>query len=310
MTIRAKAIASLSGVFLLGAVCGALLLGLVVRGRMRDAQRLRDRQGFQEFFTDKLKLTETQRDSLREELERTYDDLAELRRAAAQQYGEVLDSFSTHVYPRLNPEQQQIFTGEEQRLRQVFPRDVRKTLNQPPEESAPPAAGTGKSTPSIAPQQLHAPSTAVPDSGVHGSVPAEAIPRGGEARHRRPGMLSDSMNAERAGRGPFAEMNPLEMGATPTLQHLQDRLNLTNDQTVAMRAILRDAHQKMEHDRQEYQGLPRLQMWAFRKNLKDLDRAITGVLHDDQMATYATLRQEMRDTLRARMQRRDRPPPP
>jgi hypothetical protein len=43
MTTRTKAILSLSGIFLVGAICGAAVVGLIVRDRVVEMQSMRER---------------------------------------------------------------------------------------------------------------------------------------------------------------------------------------------------------------------------------------------------------------------------
>lgn len=290
MTNRAKAIASLSGVFLIGALCGALILGLVVRGRIRDVQRLRDRHGFEAFFVDRLKLTEAQRDSLQKELERTYDDLDALRRASAQQYGEVLDSFAHRVYPKLDSTQRTILRDEEQRLRQFLPRDVRRFLGAPREPMMPP--------PGMRPET----SFGGPPAG-----PENAAPRAGggpQAVRTQPGngIVPTDSAALRPKSQAMQPASPRN-GDGPLLQRLRERLSLDDEQTTTVRDVLKQTRIKMRQDLQDYDGMPRLQVWAVRRDIHDLDRGITSVLRSDQMDDFMALRQELRDSIHARIER-------
>ncbi len=294
MTNRTKAIAGLSGMFLLGALCGALLLGLFVRGRMHDAQRMRDRQGFQAFFTDRLRLTETQRDSLHDELERTYDELAELRRNTAQRYDVVLDSFRQRVQPILTTEQREILEQEEKRLRRILPRDPRRV--------APPGMPGG-------PMRMRpdAPSGAPPgpESGMDQSrspksdSTAAAAPNGADA------LIGGSGAGAGAGEvGPNGGTNGGAMlGEGPIMKRLRERLNLSKDQTIAVKAAFASLREKMRRDRKDLAGMPRMQMAAARQSFMDFDAEVTGILRPDQRQAYAQLRQELRDSLRSRLAR-------
>lgn len=145
MTTRAKAIGGLSVVFLLGGVCGALIVGVVLRDRIRDSQQLRDRHGFVEFFERRLELTEAQRDSLRDELMQAYVELADLRSNTTQRFNEVLDSLKQRINPHLTLQQRELLVVEEQKLRRFLPREGMQKhrpqhLGAIPQTSSTPAA--------------------------------------------------------------------------------------------------------------------------------------------------------------------------
>jgi len=125
MTTRTKAILSLSGIFLVGAICGAAVVGLIVRDRVVEMQSMRERDGFIKIFADRLHLTEAQRDSLRDELAQTYEELHALRRAAAAEYGEVFDTLESRIGPKLTPEQRDILHRQEERVLPGAMRDRR-----------------------------------------------------------------------------------------------------------------------------------------------------------------------------------------
>ena len=116
MTNRTKAIASLAGVFLLGALCGSLVLGLFVQGQVRDRDRLKDPNGFREYFADQLSLSEAQKDSMQTELERAYQQMADIRYQVDQEYRQVFDTLSARLSPVLNAKQQQRLAQERKRL--------------------------------------------------------------------------------------------------------------------------------------------------------------------------------------------------
>ncbi len=113
MTTRTKAILSLSGVFTLGLLCGAVVVGLVVRDRVKDMESLREQEGFVRYFSDRLHLSESQRDSLKEVLAQAYDEMQSLRSAAATEYVEVFDTLKQRIAPKLSPEQREILQQQE-----------------------------------------------------------------------------------------------------------------------------------------------------------------------------------------------------
>lgn len=129
MTTRTKAIFGLSAVFLIGLLCGGAIVGLVVRDRVRDAQRMKEKEGFSEAFLDRLEVTEAQRDSLRGTLEQAYEEIRALRNAAQEEYQEVLDTLRKRVYPRLTSEQRVRYDQIEAR---VLPPEMRPHRKGPP----------------------------------------------------------------------------------------------------------------------------------------------------------------------------------
>lgn len=129
MTTRTKAIFGLSAVFLIGLICGGAIVGLVVRDRVRDAQRMKEKEGFSEAFLDRLEVTEAQRDSLRGSLEQAYEEIRALRNAAQEEYQEVLDTLRGRVYPRLTAEQRTRYDQMEER---VLPPELRPHRQKEP----------------------------------------------------------------------------------------------------------------------------------------------------------------------------------
>lgn len=129
MTTRTKAIFSLSSVFLIGLICGGAIVGLVIRDRIRDAERMKEKEGFSEAFLDRLDATQAQRDSLRGSLEQAYEEIRALRSAAQEEYQEVLDTLRKRVYPRLTAEQRVRYDRIEER---VLPPELRPHRKGPP----------------------------------------------------------------------------------------------------------------------------------------------------------------------------------
>ena len=116
MTNRTKAIASLTGVFILGALCGGLALGLFVRSEVRDRDRLKDPEGFREYFADELSLSQAQRDSLESELAVAYEQIEDIRYQVELEYGEVFDTLTGRLIPTLNTRQRRLLADERKRL--------------------------------------------------------------------------------------------------------------------------------------------------------------------------------------------------
>ena len=116
MQTRTKAILGLSTIFLTGLLCGGLGVGLIVREQVRDRDRLKDPDGFREYFSEQLSLSEKQRDSLASELERAYDEINDIRAGVEVEYQEVFDTLTNHINPILNSEQRQLLQRERKRL--------------------------------------------------------------------------------------------------------------------------------------------------------------------------------------------------
>src|SRR5688500_6419660 len=117
MTKRTKAIQSPGGVFVVGAICGALALDTVVRSDVRSAQQSRDSKGSREYCTEQLELTAAQRDSLQGELDWFYREIAGLRTAAAGEFHDLIDSLDNRLVEHLSPAQINRLRATEKRLR-------------------------------------------------------------------------------------------------------------------------------------------------------------------------------------------------
>jgi Spy/CpxP family protein refolding chaperone len=91
---------------------------------------------------------------------------------------------------------------------------------------------------------------------------------------------------------------------------LKQNLNLTDDQTSQVKAILEDSHTKMEGLRSNSslsQDDRRSQMMSIRKAESD---KIEALLTPDQKTKYAAMQAQMRDRMRGGAQGGDTPHPP
>lgn len=222
MTVRTKAVLGILGVFVLGGVCGALVLGIVVRDRVRETRNLREREGFARFFFDKLQLSDAQNDSLRGVLDSTYRELEQLRVESSQRYAEVIDHMRSRVYPKLSPEQRVLFEEQEQRIRAMVPpparplRDMRNNAAlRPPVPTSQPTIPT--------PQSQQTPSA--PLAALTTPQRPDTTPRMRGERRRADTTRPTGQGGTRSGTG---------------------ELGLNDSQKQQIRAILREQKGKMQ----------------------------------------------------------------
>jgi hypothetical protein len=276
MSNRTKAILALSGVFLFGTLCGYLIMGIVVRDRVRESQSLRDRTGFEAYFADRLKLTEGQRDSLRDELEQTYDELAGLRRSTAEEYHELLDTLDRRIASQLSAEQRELLRREEQRfLRQVVPGPgprphppVRGSETGRPEETRPPPVAQGSGDSTQKPHERPAPNPR--SSAIIDSSPAPAA-------------------------------DPPAPGFKGFAQLLRDSVGLTPQQFREVQRIVKMTRQRVDEIASDSVGYPpRMKRAALGRNLREMDAGISSLLTDEQMVKYSAIRERFRKVIRQR----------
>jgi len=255
MTTRTKAVLGIVGVFVVGGICGALIFGLVVRERVREARNLREREGFSRFFFDKLQLSDSQNDSLRSVIDSAYRQLEQLRQESSQRYVAVIDTLRSRVYPQLTSEQRLLFEEQEQRMRSMVPPMVRRggplagQRHGPPDPALPVPHGEGRGAPPSSIPQVQPESQATPRKGGLG-VPPEALP-----------------DTNRFGtEDPWAPQN--ERRINRLMQRLNDSLELTDDQRQQIEVILGE------------QG----------RRLRELQTS--GVSPDEQRTTYKNLRRQ------------------
>jgi Spy/CpxP family protein refolding chaperone len=285
MTDRTKAIVTLGGVFLLGAICGALTLGLVVRNRVREAQSLKDREGFEQYFADRLRLTEVQRDSLKDELDRTYEELAGLRRSTADEYHELLDTFAQRISPQLSAEQRDLLRREEQHFRGAIPRE---RINPPEPERSTSAPRREEST--------------MPRTTSPGKPPVDSTPsRKPDRRPMAVATPNDSVASNVPELPPGSNLEPGDAFQPEQLaETYRDRLKLTDDQSRQVRQIVRQTHSRIKRAREELKDYPMMLGAAMRRNLREMDSRIVDLLTPEQLPEYRVMRQELKAKLKSR----------
>ncbi len=294
MSNRIKAILGLVGVFLVGGLCGALVVGIVQRDRARETQELRDRDGFVGYFTRRLELTEAQRDSLRDELEATYHQIAALRATVSDQYNQALDSLRKRIYPQLNPEQRTLFAGEEAKFRRLMPREAAPKMAAAPATRLPAATGPiSQHPPDVASvhDSGHAPAQLRADRGAT-LQPAQPPPAAATARAdtaTAPATQPDNSATLAEPKNDPAE--DLGVRSDAGVRKLLQELNLTGDQLQRLAAIREDFRDRVRELRKMPDKLTAVRL--FRESNRDRKRKAFGVLD-------ATQRQKVLDYLKAR----------
>ena len=298
MTNRTKAIVGLSGVFILGAVCGALAVGLMVRHQVKGASRFHDRDGFTQYFVERLELTEAQRDSLSDELEQSYVELARLRAAVAGEYGILLDSLGHRLSPSLRPEQRELLRKAEQRLRRklaggpkvraAMDLETDTTVVEPPARIAPAATAP-----------VPAARTDAKDQAFR--VPREKIrtPVSIDTTSRKPSVKPAEA---------VVDADPGEVIEEKLTQRLRERLALTDSQAAEVDRLVRETRRQIRHDVAALAGRKLMQREAVRRNLAAMDQQIQAQLDERQRLAYEEVRAEIQKRGRKHFKGRRMPP--
>lgn len=280
MTNRTKAIFGLSGVFLLGLLCGALAVGLFVRDRVQERSRLKNESGFREFFADELSLTEGQKDSLQAELEQAYRQLADIRSQVDLEYREVFDTLARRLEPMLTARQRRALAEQKERL---LPKRI---------------AGDSlrSSIPTI--QEIDRNAAAATPSGAE---TAASVPSGrdGAKRDSATGTAAEKKNADPQA-FPSEEIEEDDFTAgdsllTPTMReehlprviaYMKRRLNLTDDQTGKVENFTRKAVRRNAWIRENFRGEPLARRRRLGQSFRLLDRQVSAVLTEEQLKIY------------------------
>lgn len=280
MTTRQKAILGLVGVFVAGGIIGAAIVGLVVRGNVQSARSLREREGFLRFVEHRLELTESQRDSLADELDSLYANLANLRKSASNELAELLDSFRVHVEPQLTPHQRELLKRQEEFMRHGLPPAQGPRGLPYPGRGRPPIDGP--------PAPADAPPFRLDD------VPGSMLDSGGGIVAPRKPNRPDT-GASLQARPRQSESGQANSDADPALEGirrfqtkmewLRNQVHLTPEQDDEVRMIVDDAIRGAKSLRDEHAGQPRLLRWALHRLMVDARRRVFEVLTPDQRMT-------------------------
>lgn len=306
MTNRTKAILSLGSVFLIGTLCGALIVGIIVRDHVQTAESLRQREGFLRHFERELDLSEAQRDSLADELRYVYERMYELRRSTSEEYSALLDTLHQTIYPKLRPEQQELFARQEERMRHGFPvppgergRMGRKMPPPPVGEVAPPDGGSDeKMSPEGRPPVLERRGT---DSGSR-RLSKNPPPANGQ---QSPPAAAHSESVSPDGETKPGEIpNPLKHDGKfeKHLERLRKHLSLSDEQMTAIRQVVEDARSKFHSGEKTFGDDPLRRRMMHRELSRDVKRNIVSILTPEQRVKMMELmgRHHDRDTSRGR----------
>ncbi|MEP7217590.1 MAG: hypothetical protein ABI876_01670 [Bacteroidota bacterium] len=275
MSNRSKAVAGLGLIFLLGGFCGALVYGIIVRDNLRERQQLRTHEGFIQYFEYRLQLTEAQRDSLRGELDRVYDQLSDLRSATSSQYEAVIDTFTQRIGPRLTESQRALLREQEQKLRSMVPHEKRRMAeNQRPMPPAP----TQAAPPTAKPAETRRPTESLSvASGKGQGAPAPTVTT------PPPAAMSNS-----------SEEPDVDPGFGGKMREARTRLNLTDDQVAQIRTIFSDNKAKNATVKSQFATQPLVLRMTILQNNKDARRKFRALLSDTQLAALKQWQSEER----------------
>lgn len=290
MTTRSKALAGLSAVFLLGALCGALALGLFVRGEVRDRDRLKDPEGFHDYFSDRLSLTRAQRDSLQEELDRAYGQMADIRYQVDQEYRQVFDTLAGRMAPVLNEKQRQMLARQRSEL---------LTENIDVEGAEPSPISLDEIDRRAAAAPLAARQRPV-DSAAVSTESTKSEPTHDTQSPDEPTDVAEESPEPIAGDGMLSP-DAGEDELPGILKRMKRQLSLDDAQTAEVRDILVKAVRRNLWIRKNLEDRPRLATRRLRQSFRLLDRQLAAVLTVDQFRIYREIKADRRQK---RMERR------
>lgn len=286
MTTRTKAIFGLSAVFLIGLICGGAIVGLVVRDRVRDAQRMKEKEGFSEAFLDRLEATEAQRDSLRGSLEEAYEEIRALRSVAQEEYQEVLDTLRKRVYPRLTAEQKVRYNQIEER---VLPPELR-----PHRKGMPPVA---KRQPKETEPQPVAPSSipAVQDSATR--LAKQPAPNISEKRNQQ--SIEENKTGGQTTQ-PASQTTPEQLVGNIMEVYTSRLGDMTDDQKGRIRfnvermiGRLAMISEEVGDNRRAWKRMAKFAVGGMHR------RIIENILTEEQQSSYEGIPREVNQVLRA-----------
>lgn len=286
MTTRTKAMFGLSAVFLIGVICGGTIVGLVIRDRVRDAQRMKEKEGFSEAFLDRLEATQAQRDSLRGSLEQAYEEIRALRSAAQEEYQEVLDTLRKRVYPRLTAEQRVRYDRIEERVLPPELRPHRKGL-PPISRTEPPPAWPQPTAPAATATPPH--DTAQPATSAQAVPPSKSKePTGGT-------LKENSANPPATPPVPAEQLAEQIVGVytshySDLTEDQQQRIAFNVDRMVGKLKLI------MEEDSDGFKARKRLVKFAVAGMHK---RILENILTETQRESYQGIPRQVNQVLRS-----------
>lgn len=285
MTTRQKAILGLAAVFVIGGIIGAAIVGLVVRENVQSARSLRERDGFLRFVEHRLELTEAQRDSLADELDSLYTNLASLRKSTSNELAALLDSFRVRVEPQLTPHQRELLKRQEEFMRHGLPPASDPRMRPFARRGPPPGGGPPGEMDAPPPLLDDVPPGRV-DTGRHGTAPP------------RP-YRSDTAAPPRVGSG------QVELGVVPSegdslaaglrrfqtkLERLREHVATTPQQNEAIRQIVEETLRRARIAREEFAGQPFILRRTMHRLMGEARRKVFDVLTPEQRRSVREMR--------------------
>lgn len=296
MTNRTKAIVSLASIFLLGALCGGLGVGLFVQDQVRDRERLKDPNGFREYFADQLSLSEAQKDSMQTELERAYQQMADIRYQVDQEYRQVFDTLSARLLPVLNTKQQQRLAQERERL-------------LPPQPSTNNAVLSESSIP-LSLEEIEekiAQARVLSDSNLRrkadSSITIDSEGRNVDVEdvlNTTPSASDEDFLDDVAPGDSVFSPQTNEEQLPRIVAFMKTQLSLDEKQTKKLEWVLKKAVERNRWIRENIKDNPTLRVRRLRQSFRMLDRQIANMLTPDQLKIY----NESKKQRRAATQRR------
>lgn len=284
MTNRTKAILGLSGVFLLGLICGALALGLVVRDRVQERSRLKNALGFRDYFVDELSLTEGQKDSLQAELERAYREMADIRDQVEIEYREVFDTLAQRMEPILTASQRTALAQQKERLLPKRPATEIVTSNPPSIQEIDRRVASSKTSSS--------PNTLQPNGGKRDSTTADAKeqPAVADAPDHDAVPYDDDASAGDSILTPETR----EENLPRIIRHMKKKLTLTDDQSTKIEDLLRKALRRNRWIRENFKDEPLVRGRRLRQSFRLLERQVAEQLTEEQLKVYDGMKKKLR----------------
>lgn len=291
MTTRTKAILGLTSVFLLGALIGAGALGLYVTTKVEERQSLRDPVRFREHFIDRLDLDNAQRDSVADELARTYEDLIDVRRTVDEEYQIIFDSLDRRIGPLLTGEQRSRLREQRNRFLQRRRRAVAPSGTPMPTRS-----------------DSHDPSSPGDSAIAGGAIDAtsdeehDALRSEEEAstasNDTKGGIAAEGAGADDPSRRSEDSLDGDGTVRPKLIEQIAQRLDLTPEQQNELESILRKSMKRAKTIRREFASNPDAMRRQLRINRMKTDRHIRNLLTEEQRPAYETLKERLIDTFR------------
>ncbi len=290
MTNRTKAIVSLASVFLLGALCGGLGVGLFVQDQVRDRERLKDPNGFREYFADQLSLSEAQKDSMQMELELAYQQMADIRYQVDQEYRQVFDTLSARLLPVLSTKQQRRLAQERERLLPPQPSTNNTVLSESSiplsmEEIEEQIAQTRVLRDS---NRRHRADSSVVVRSEDGNVAPEDAP------NAAPDTPDEDFLDDVAPGDSIFSAQTNEEQLPRIVAFMKAQLSLDDKQTKQLEWVLKKAVERNRWIRENIKDNPTLRVRRLRQSFRMLDRQIANLLTRDQSKIYNESKRQRR----------------